>query len=49
MTSVQLQNNTTQGLAQNYSNLGEDYGRADTDQRHVFSTSVNWTLDYYQG
>jgi len=49
MTSVQLQNNTTQGLAQNYSNLSEDYGRADTDQRHVFSTSINWSLDYYHG
>jgi Carboxypeptidase regulatory-like domain len=49
MTSVQLQNNTTQGLAQNYSQLSEDYGRADTDQRHVFSTSVNWKIDYYRG
>src|SRR4029079_751228 len=49
MTSVQLQNNTTQGLAHNYSNLSEDYGRADTDQRHVFSTSINWSLDYYHG
>src|SRR5437773_9473701 len=42
-------NNTTGGGAQNYSNLPEDYGRADTDQRHVFSTSVNWSLDYYSG
>ena len=49
MTSVQLQNNTTQGLAQNYSNLAEDYGRADTDQRHVFNLSVNWDIDYYRG
>ena len=49
MTSVQLQNNTTQGLAQNYSNLAEDYGRADTDQRHVFNMSVNWEIDYYRG
>jgi hypothetical protein len=49
MTSVQLQNNTTQGLAQNYSNLAEDYGRADTDQRHVFSASLNWNIDYYRG
>jgi len=49
MTSAQLQNNTTQGLAQNYSNLAEDYGRADTDQRHVFSMSMNWSLDYYHG
>jgi hypothetical protein len=49
MTSVELQNNTTQGLAQNYSNLAEDYGRADTDQRHVFSLSLSWSLEYYEG
>jgi len=49
MTSVELQNNTTQGLAQNYSNLAAEYGRADTDQRHVFSTSIAWELDYYRG
>jgi hypothetical protein len=49
MTSVQLQNNTTQGLAQNYSNLAEDFGRADTDQRHVFNLSANWDIDYYRG
>jgi hypothetical protein len=49
MTSAQLMNNTTGGGAQNYSNLAEDYGRADTDQRHVFSTSINWSLDYYTG
>ncbi len=48
MTSAQLQNNTTQGLAQNYSNLAEDYGRADTDQRHVFNLSANWDIDYYR-
>ena len=49
MTSAQLQNNTTQGLAQNYSRLEDEYGRADTDQRHVFSMSANWSLDYYRG
>ena len=46
-TSVQLQNNTTQGLAQNYSNLAEDFGRADTDQRHVFTMSLNFQPDYF--
>jgi len=49
MTSVQLQNNTTQGLAQNFTKLADEYGRADTDQRHVFSLSLNWDLDYYRG
>ena len=47
--SVQLQNSTTQGLAQNYSKLSEDEGRADTDQRHVFSMSLNYQPDYYKG
>jgi hypothetical protein len=49
MSSAELQNNTTQGLAQNYGNLAEEYGRADTDQRHVFSLSLNWDIDYYRG
>ena len=49
MTSAQLMNNTTQGGAQNFSRLQDEYGRADTDQRHVFSTSVNWEIDYYDG
>jgi hypothetical protein len=49
MSSAELQNNTTQGLAQNYSNLAEEYGRADTDQRHVFSLSLNWDIDYLRG
>ena len=49
MSSVQLHNNTTQGLAQNFSRLADEYGRADTDQRHVFSINLNWDLDYYRG
>jgi hypothetical protein len=49
MTSAQLQNNTTQGGAQNYTNIAEDHGRADTDQRHVFAMNVNWDVDYYRG
>ncbi len=48
-TSAQLQNNTTQGLAQNYTKLGDEYGRADTDQRRVFSLNLNWEIDYYKG
>jgi hypothetical protein len=49
MSSAELQNNTTQGLAQNYGKLGEEFGRADTDQRHVFNLSLNWEIEYYQG
>ncbi len=48
-SSVQLHNSTTQGGAQNFSNLAEDNGRADTDQRHVFSLSFNYQPDYYKG
>ena len=49
LSSVQLHNNTTQGLAQNYSKLELDKGRADTDQRHVFSMSMNFQPDFYVG
>jgi hypothetical protein len=48
-SSAQLHNNTTQGGAQNFSKLEDEHGRADTDQRHVFSASVNWNIDYYHG
>jgi hypothetical protein len=49
LNSVELDNNTTQGMAQNYSNLAEDRGRADTDQRHVFTAALNYEPDYYNG
>ena len=49
MSSAELHNNTTQGGAQNFTRLADEYGRADTDQRHVFSASVNWEIDYYNG
>ncbi len=49
MTSAQVMNNTTQGGAQNFVKLADEYGRADTDQRHVFSLNLNWELDYYRG
>jgi hypothetical protein len=48
-SSVQLHNNTTQGLAQNYYDLDAEYGAADTDQRHVFSMSFNFRPDFYKG
>ncbi|MDI1240491.1 MAG: carboxypeptidase regulatory-like domain-containing protein, partial [bacterium] len=48
-SSVQLHNNTTQGLAQNYYALGAEKGAADTDQRHVFSMSFNFRPDFYKG
>jgi hypothetical protein len=49
MSSAQVMNNTTQGGAQNFTKLADEYGRADTDQRHVFSLNMNWQLDYYKG
>ncbi len=46
ISSVQLHNSTTQGLAQNYTKLFEDIGAADTDQRHIFSMSMTYKPDY---
>lgn len=48
-SSAQLHNNTTQGLAQNYTRLELEEGRADTDQRHVFSMSMNFRPEFYSG
>src|SRR5258707_3070732 len=49
LSSVQLYNSTTQGLTQNYRNLSEDKGAGDTDQRHVFTMSLNFKPDFYAG
>jgi hypothetical protein len=49
LSTAELHNNTTQGLAQNYNKLYLEKGRADTDQTHVFSMSANFELDYYKG
>jgi outer membrane receptor protein involved in Fe transport len=49
LSSVQLYNSTTQGQAQNYSKLFEDKGAGDTDQRHIFSMSLNFKPDFYSG
>jgi hypothetical protein len=46
-TSAQLMNNTNQGLAQNYTILSEDAGRADTDQHHIFTASFTYRPDYF--
>ncbi|HUR97065.1 MAG TPA: carboxypeptidase regulatory-like domain-containing protein [Pyrinomonadaceae bacterium] len=48
-SSVELHNNTTQGLAQNYSRLDLEQGRADTDQRHIFTMSAHFEPDFYRG
>jgi Carboxypeptidase regulatory-like domain len=47
--SVQLDNNTTQGGAEDMTNLGLERGPADFDLRHQFVTSLVWQLNYYHG
>ncbi|HTD23104.1 MAG TPA: TonB-dependent receptor [Terriglobales bacterium] len=47
--SVQLQNSTSQGGVQNFTNLREDAGRTDDDQRHQFVMSGLWDISYYSG
>ncbi len=49
LSSAELHNNTTQGGAQNFSKLFLEKGRADTDQTHVFSMSMNFSPDFYKG
>jgi hypothetical protein len=49
LSSVELDNNTTQGGAQDMSNLTADKGRADTDQRHAFAAAIVFQPDYYSG
>jgi hypothetical protein len=47
--SVQLDNNTTQGGAEDMTNLRLERGPADFDLRHEFASSAVWKLNYYQG
>ena len=47
--SVQLDNNTTQGGAEDMTNLALERGPADFDLRHQFVTSVVWQLNYFEG
>jgi hypothetical protein len=49
LNSVQLLNTTNQGGAQNFSTLAGEAGRADSDQRHVFTLALNFQPDYYNG
>jgi hypothetical protein len=47
--SVQLDNNTAQGLVENFSNLALDRGNADFDMRHQVVVSMIYQPDYYTG
>jgi len=49
LNSVQLDNNQTQGGAQNMAILTEDRGRGDIDQRHAFSVSAIWQPTFAYG
>jgi outer membrane receptor protein involved in Fe transport len=47
LSTAELYNSTTQGLAENYSKLGLEKGAGDSDQRHVFSASFTYQPDYF--
>jgi hypothetical protein len=46
--SVQLDNNSTQGGAEDMTNLGLERGPADFDLRHQFVSGIVWQLNYYK-
>ncbi len=48
LDGAQLQNNTTQGLAEDFRNLALEKGRADFDARHVFVGSFIWQMNYFE-
>jgi hypothetical protein len=47
--SAQLDNNTTQGGAQDFDDLHAERGPADFDIRHAFVTSLVWQPNYFHG
>jgi len=47
--SVQLDNSTTQGGAEDFTNLRLERGPADFDIRHQFVAAAVWQLNYYHG
>jgi hypothetical protein len=44
---AELENNTTNGGAQDYRNLSEDRARSDFDRRHVMVASLIWDMSYF--
>jgi hypothetical protein len=48
LSGAQLQNNTTQGLAEDFNNLALEKGRADFDARHSFVSSFLWQMNYFR-
>uniref|UniRef100_Q01UH0 TonB-dependent receptor n=1 Tax=Solibacter usitatus (strain Ellin6076) TaxID=234267 RepID=Q01UH0_SOLUE len=47
LEDVQLDNNTTNGGAQNFRNLSEERGLSDNNRRHVMVSSIIWNLNYF--
>lgn len=48
LEGARLQNDTTDGGAQDYNNLAAERGRTDNDRRHNFVASWIWQVDYFQ-
>ncbi len=49
LEDVELDNNTTNGSAEDMNNLRLDRGRSDYDRRHVSTWSIIWTPNYFHG
>jgi hypothetical protein len=47
LDGAQLQNNTTQGLAEDFNNLALEKGRSDFDARNVVVASFIWQMNYF--
>ena len=47
LEDVELDNNTTNGNAEDYHNLSLERGRSDNDRRHTASASLIWNMDYF--
>ncbi|MBI4903021.1 MAG: TonB-dependent receptor [Acidobacteria bacterium] len=48
LEGARMQNDTTNGGAQNMNNLSAERGRTDNDRRHNFVGSLIWQLQYFQ-
>jgi hypothetical protein len=47
LEDVQLDNNTTNGGAQDFRNLAEERGLSDNNRRHTMVTSIIWDMAYF--
>jgi hypothetical protein len=47
LEGAELDNNTVNGGAEDYHNLGLERGRSDNDRRQAMVTSVIWNMDYF--